>query len=172
MTLINEFGEYAPIILIFLSVMLLWNSKNFLFYYILGITFNTILNLVLKGIIQEPRPIFDDRKMKLVKSHAKHYFFQNGIPFDMFGMPSGHAQASFFSTIYIYLTLKRADLLAIYIISSLITCYQRVVLSYHSILQIIVGGIIGTLFAYLVYNFACEKIKGKIKEKPDDNGPV
>lgn len=115
MTLLNELGEYGPIILLFLSVMLLWNSKNFLFYYIVGITFNTILNLVLKGIIQEPRPIFDDRKMKLVKSHAKHYFYQNGIPFDMFGMPSGHAQGFFFlNNIYLFDIEKSRLIINIY----------------------------------------------------------
>jgi len=38
--------------------------------------------------------------------------------------------------------------------------------------QVIVGGIVGTAFGYLVYQFAREKIKNRIREKPDDDGPI
>lgn len=172
MSILYEFGEYGPIILIFLSWYLLWNNKNLFFYYTVGIFTNAIINIILKGIIQEPRPLFDAKKVNLMKIHAKHYFFQNGIPFDIFGMPSGHAQATFFSTIFIYLSLKQKNLLYIYIPLSLLTCYQRVKFEYHTISQVIIGSLVGALFAYFVYIFAREKIKGKIKEKPDDNAPI
>jgi len=172
MFLVYEIGEYGPIILIFLSLYLLWNSKNLLFYYTVGIFTNAIVNIIFKGFIQEPRPLFETTKMNIMKTHAKNYFFQNGIPFDMFGMPSGHAQASFFTTAFIYLSLKRNNLLYIYIPMSLLTCYQRIALGYHSLSQIIVGSIVGVAFAYFVYNLARDKIKGKIIEKSDDYAPI
>jgi membrane-associated phospholipid phosphatase len=172
MNILYEFGEYGPLLLIIISWFLLWNNKNLFFYYTIGIFTNTVINIILKGIIQEPRPLFDEKKMNLIKTHAKHYFFQNGIPFDIFGMPSGHAQASFFSTVFIYLSLKQNNLLYIYISLSLLTCYQRVKLEYHSIFQIIVGSIVGSVFAYFIYGLAREKIKGRIREKPDDNAPI
>jgi membrane-associated phospholipid phosphatase len=172
MNILYEFGEYGPIILILLSWYLLWNNKYLFFYYTIGIFANAILNIIFKGIIQEPRPIFDTKKVNLMKTHAKHYFFQNGIPFNMFGMPSGHAQASLFSTVFIYLSLKQKNLLYIFIPLSLLTCYQRVKLEYHSISQIIVGSIVGALFAYFMYNLAREKIKGIIREKPDDDAII
>jgi membrane-associated phospholipid phosphatase len=172
MSILYEFGAYGPIILILLSWYLLWDNKNLFFYYTVGIFANAVLNLILKGIIQEPRPMFDDKKVRLLKTHGKEYFYQSGIPFDIFGMPSGHAQASFFSTIFIYLSLKQTNILYIYIPLTLLTCYQRVKFDYHSISQIIVGGIVGTAFGYFVYQLAREKIKNKIREKPDDNGPV
>lgn len=172
MSILYEFGEYGPILLIILSWYLLWDNKNLFFYYSVGIFANAVLNVILKGIIQEPRPMFNSKKMDIIKTHAKSYFFQNGIPFDMFGMPSGHAQASLFSTIYIYLSLKQTNLLYIYLPLSLLTCYQRVKFDYHSVSQVIVGSIVGTAFGYFVYDLAREKIKNRIREKPDDDGPI
>jgi membrane-associated phospholipid phosphatase len=171
MNILYEFGAYGPI-LILLSWYLLWDNKNLFFYYTVGIFANAVLNIIFKGIIQEPRPMFDDKKVRLLKTHGKEYFYQSGIPFDIFGMPSGHAQASLFSTIFIYLSLKQTNLLYIYIPLTLLTCYQRVKFDYHSISQIIVGGIVGTAFGYLVYKLAREKIKNIIREKPDDDGPI
>lgn len=172
MSILYEFGAYGPIILIVLSWYLLWDNKNLFFYYTVGIFANAVLNLILKGIIQEPRPMFDSKKVRLLKTHGKESFYQNGIPFDIFGMPSGHAQASLFSTVFIYLAFKQTNLLYIYIPLTLLTCYQRVKFDYHSISQIIVGGIVGSAFGYFVYQLAREKIKNKIREKPDDDGPV
>ena len=172
MGILYELGEYGPIILIFLSWYLLWDHNNLFFYYNVGILANAVLNLIIKGIIQEPRPMFDSKKVNLAKTHAKNYFFQNGIPFDIFGMPSGHAQMSFFTSVFIYLSLKHTNLLYLYVLFSLLICYQRVKFEYHSISQIVVGGMVGLGFAYFSYQLAREKIKGKIREKPDDDGPI
>lgn len=172
MSILYEFGEYGPIIIILIAWYLLWDNKNLFFYYTIGIFSNAILNLILKGIIQEPRPIFDNKKVSLIKTNAKELFFQNGIPFDMFGMPSGHAQLSFFTTVFVYLSLKHTNLFYFYLAYSLFICYQRVHFEYHSVSQIVVGAIVGSLFAYFVYHLATDKIRGKIREKPDDNAPV
>lgn len=172
MNILYELGGYGPILLILLSWYLLWDHKNLFFYFNVGLFANSVLNLILKGIIQEPRPMFDSKKVKLMATHASDYFFQNGIPFDIYGMPSGHAQASIFITVFIYLSLKHTNLLYLCILFSLLICYQRVKFNFHSISQVIVGGIIGASFAYLVYQLAREKIKGKIREREDDYGPV
>lgn len=172
MDILYEFGGYAPILLIILSWYLLWDHKNLFFYYNVGLIVNSVLNIILKGLIQEPRPVFDNKKIKLMTSHKKDFFFQNGIPFDMYGMPSGHAQMAFFTSAFIYLSLKHTNLLYLYLLISLLICYQRIKIEYHSIPQIVVGAIIGTYFAYIVYHLNRVKIKGKIREKPDDNGPV
>jgi len=172
MSILYELGAYGPIILILLSWYFLWDYKNLFFYLNVGIISNAILNIILKGLIQEPRPIFDTAKVNLVKRHAKEYFFQNGIPFDIFGMPSGHAQMALFMTTFIYLSLERTNLLYLYLAFTLLICYQRVNSEYHSMSQVIVGSVIGSGFAYIVYHLAREKIKGRIRERPDDNGPV
>jgi len=172
MGILYELGSYGPLLLIILSWYVLWDHKNLFFYFNVGLFANAILNLLLKGIIQQPRPMFDSKKIHLLKTHGKHYFFQNGIPFDMFGMPSGHAQAAFFMTIFIYFSLKHVNLSYVYLFFSLFICYQRVLYDFHSISQVTVGAIAGSSFAYLVYQLSREKMKGKIREKPDDFGPI
>ena len=47
--------------------------------------------------------------------------------------------------------------------------YQRVKYNYHTVLQVTVGAIVGSLFGYFVYYLSQEQIKGKINEKPDEN---
>jgi membrane-associated phospholipid phosphatase len=172
MSILYEFGEYGPVLLILVSWYLLWNNHNLFFYYNVGIFTNSVLNLILKGIIQEPRPLFDNKKIHLMKTNAKHFFYHDGIPFNVFGMPSGHAQTAFFITVFIYLSLKKNNIFYLFLIYSLFICYQRVKEEYHSLPQVIVGAIVGSAFGYLVYQLAREKIKGRIREKPDDFGPV
>jgi len=119
MDILYELGTYGPILLILLSWYLIWDYKNLFFYFNIGLFSNSILNIILKIIIQEPRPMFDSKKIKLLTSHAKDYFFQNGIPFDIYGMPSGHAQAAFYDIIHI--SLIKAYKLAIFLYSFLST---------------------------------------------------
>jgi membrane-associated phospholipid phosphatase len=170
--LYNEFGNFGPIILFFLSMFFLWNRDNLFFYYIVGIFSNSILNLILKGLIQQPRPSEDIKQFNLALTHGKRFLFKDGIPHDIFGMPSGHSQSSLFSTVFVYLSLRNNKLLYIYLIISLITITQRVVYDYHTILQVIAGSLVGGSFGYFVYYLAREKIKGHITEKLDDYGPI
>lgn len=172
MNILYNIGQNGPLLLIILSWTLLWNYHNLFFYYNIGIFFNAIINIILKGIIQEPRPLFDSKNFNLIKTHAKKYYFQNGIPFDIFGMPSGHAQACAFSTAFIYFAFKNIKLTSLYLLISLLTCYQRVTFNYHTISQVIIGSFVGSFFALFIYNSAKENLKGKIKEKPDDFGPI
>ena len=172
MGFIYEISGYGPFLLIFISWYLLWNNVNLFFYYNIGIFTNCIINLILKGIIQEPRPMFDETKVNLAKTNKKEYFYHNGRPFNIFGMPSGHAQNVFFTTTFIYLSLKQTNWLYFYLICSLLVCYQRIVFNYHTILQIIVGSLVGTAYGYFVYQLAREKIKGCIRERNDDFGPM
>ena len=170
--LFNEFGTFGPIILIFLSMYLLWNHDNLFFYYIVGIFSDSILNLVLKGALQQPRPSEDIKQFNLALSHGKRFLFKDGIPHDIFGMPSGHSQSSLFSTVYIFMSLRKTNTLYIYLFISLITMSQRVVYNYHTVLQVIAGALVGGGFGYFVYYLAKEKIKGHITEKKDDFGPI
>lgn len=172
MNLFNEIGGYGPIILNFLSIHLLWNKHNLLFYYIIGIFFNSILNLVLKGIFQQPRPSEEYDKFKLALKNGKRFIFKNGVPFDIFGMPSGHAQSALYSTVFIYLALRKTNILYFYLLFSLLIITQRVVYNHHTIFQVIVGAFIGALFGYFVFSLVEKKIKNRIREKPDDFGPI
>ena len=168
-----EIGEYGPIILLIITCYFLWNKSNMLFYYVIGFFINSILNIILKGIIQQPRPLEDKTQFNAAIKNGKHFIFKDtGIPFDIFGMPSGHAQSCLYSTGFIFLTLKRTNILFFYLFISIITIYQRIHDNLHNIIQIFVGAIIGLLFSYGVYYFANQKTKGLIREKKDDFGPI
>ena len=170
--MLNYLGGFGPIILFFYSIYLLWNKRNLLFYYTVGFFSNSLLNIILKGIIQQPRPCEDITKFNLALTHGKRFLFKDGIPHDIFGMPSGHSQSSLFSTVFVYLSLRKNNLLYIYLTISLLTITQRVVYDYHTILQVIAGSLVGASFGYFVYYLAREKIKGHITEKFDDYGPI
>ena len=165
-------GNYGPLFLIFLSIFLFWyNKKNtLLFYFIIGVIFNSIFNILLKCIIQEPRPLFDLEKYKLIKNNKKitSFFYQNGIPFDMLGMPSGHSQTTFFITLFIWLSLKNIQLTLFYLFISLIIALQRIYFNFHTISQVLIGMFIGLFFGGLFFQFANNKLKGINKLKPDD----
>ena len=114
--LFNKFGAYGPVILYFLSIYLLRDKNNLLFYYIIGAFVNAILNLILKGIFQQPRPSEDYDKFNLALKNGKRFIFKNGVPLDVFGMPSGHAQAALYSTVFIYLALQKTNILYLYLL--------------------------------------------------------
>lgn len=170
--LFNKFGMFGPVILYFCSIYLLWNKPNLFFYYNIGFFINALLNLIIKGIIQEPRPSEDLKTFHLALTHGKRFLFKDGMPHDIFGMPSGHAQSSLFSTMFIYLSFRKQNLLWAYLVVSFLTMFQRVVYKHHTILQVIIGAVVGCAFGYFVYFLAREKIKGHITEKADDYGPL
>lgn len=172
MNIYDEVGSYGPNILILLSIYLLWDQNNLFFYYVIGIIIDSIMNLILKGIIQEPRPSFNSKEFNLALKNNKRFVYKDGIPFDIFGMPSGHSSSVIFSTIFIHLALRKTKWLYIYLTISAIVISQRVVYEYHTIYQVIAGAFVGALLAYVVYQLAEKKLKGRIREKPDDNGPI
>jgi membrane-associated phospholipid phosphatase len=172
MNLFDEFGNNGPLFLIILSVYLLWNQSNLLFFYIFGIFCDFILNIVLKGIVKQPRPCFNSRELHLALKNNKRFVYKDGIPFDLFGMPSGHAQSCLYSTVFIYLAFRKTNWLYFYLLISAIIMSQRVVFKYHTFTQVIVGAPIGALFGYIMYRFTETKLKNHIREKQDDFGPI
>lgn len=165
-------GIYAPLMLFLSSLYLLWNKHNLFYYYLTGIFLSEILNLVLKGIIKEPRPLEDPKLFNIALKHSTRFKFVNGYPHDIFGMPSGHAQSVFFSTFFIYLALKDIKITIFYFIVALLTMYQRVLFKQHTVLQVFAGAIVGILFSGFIYMMARQKIVGILKAKKDDDGPI
>ena len=170
-TIFDRFGQYGPIILIIYSCYLLWDKSNLFFYYVVGIFINAILNLIIKGIIQEPRPSEDLKTFELSLKNGRRFLFKDGIPHDIFGMPSGHTQSSLFSAIFVFLSLKNLNILRVYLLISFIIMTQRVAFNHHTINQVIVGAIVGGLFGYSMFYMAQNKLMGVIREKIDDYGP-
>jgi membrane-associated phospholipid phosphatase len=131
---------------------------------------SSIINYVLKGLIKEPRPSEDIHIFNTELNSSKI----NGrrIGFDRFGMPSGHAQSVFFSLIFIHLALKNFKVSAFYLFICLNTLYQRVIYKNHTVTQVIVGSVAGSILALAFFNYAKHILKGDLKGKADDDGPI
>lgn len=170
--LFNYVGGYGPGLLGIVSIILLWEKQSLLRYYVAGFFFNTLLNFVLKGLFKQPRPSVDEKLFNASLKHGKRFIYKDGIPSDLFGMPSGHSESVFYSTFYVFFALKNYTSMFIYLVFSLITVLQRVYFNHHTVIQVIIGSIIGAAFAYLVYLLASKNIQGDLKEKKDDDAPI
>lgn len=168
----SNFGRIGPIILLIISSYLLWDKPTLFYYYQFGFITSAILNIILKGIFKYPRPSEDPKEFNLALKNGKRFIFKNGIPHDIFGMPSGHSQASMFTTAFIFLALKNTKITLIFLIMTLLIMYQRIKDNHHTFMQVFVGAIVGMLYAYLFYYFSQQSLTGKLNEKPDDNGPL
>jgi len=169
---LKKIGQNGPVILLFITIFLLRNKQNLLFYYILFFITSLFLNMVLKGIIQQPRPSIDSKTFNLMMKNKERYIHKHGIPYDIFGMPSGHSQSVLLSTIFIYLSLHDIKIAMLYLVITLITLTQRVIDNHHTILQVICGSLIGIALGCLAYSMAQTTMQGKKTAKKDDYGPV
>lgn len=165
MDLINSVGFISPLILILYSIRLLWDKQTLIAYYLVGLFCNTLLNYVLKGIIKQPRPSQNEKLINLALNNGRVFSY------DIYGMPSGHAQSSLYSTIFIWLVFQNKNILILYLLLTLLTRYNRINTKSHTILQVIVGAIIGSFMGYFIFYIATKKIKGKFKPKEEDNAP-
>ena len=158
----DTIGFFAPGILFMFSVLFLRHMSNYLLFYIVGTVLNNILNIILKMIIKEPRP---SKEQKFIEIGVT-----NGISFsfDKFGMPSGHAQNCGFSLAFITLVFNNPFITTLYLIITLASLMQRYLYKNHTILQLIVGFIIGLFTGYVTYLCGSKYIMGNIKIKKDD----
>jgi membrane-associated phospholipid phosphatase len=163
--LIDTIGYLGPQLLFFSSIYFLFDKLTFLSVYFVGFFLNILLNVILKSLIQEPRPTEDKRLFNLELLNKKR------IGHDRYGMPSGHAEGVFYSTAFIFLTLKNKWIGLSYLLISLITSYQRVEYKNHTFKQVLIGGIIGTFMGFFFYYYGKHILKGRLREKPDDNAP-
>ena len=165
----DTIGYFGPQILFLTTFFILYKKIKLLQIYIFGYIINILLNIVLKGVIKEPRPsedkhIFNIWLNNVMKADRNWY--------DHFGMPSGHAENVFYSTAFIFFSIKNFYWMLFYLIISLNTIYQRVKYKNHTISQVIVGSIIGSIIGWMFYYLAIRSIKGKMKLKDDDNAPL
>jgi membrane-associated phospholipid phosphatase len=158
----DTIGFFAPVILFMFSVLILRHMSNYLLFYIVGTVLNNILNIILKLIIKEPRPSKDQKFIEIGVTNGAF------ISFDKFGMPSGHAQNCGFSLSFITLVFNNPFITTLYLILSLISIMQRYIYNNHTMLQLIIGFIIGLIAGYITYLFGSKHIMGNIKTKKDD----
>lgn len=148
--IIDRLGFHGPSILGVCSIFLLRNQFVYLMVYVIGFMLNIKINEILKLLIKEKRPQGCEEDFK--KGDAHYY-----------GMPSGHAQMSFFSVVFIYLVVKNQPLLIWMSLLGWITMFQRYNTKCHSIPQLAIGAISGgcvALFTYWITKYVWKKYIG------------
>lgn len=159
-------GYFGPQLLFFATLFLIRNKQTFLFWYIIGYALNIGLNIVLKLWMQEPRPSEDYALFNISLTHGKRIWFEQ------YGMPSGHAQGVFYSTLFIGLLLKQPWITMVYLFISIYTVIQCVQYKNHTVSQVIWGSIIGAIMGIIFYFLSTKKLIGIITNKQDDNAPI
>jgi dolichyldiphosphatase len=120
---LNDILEGSPLFFYFIKLYNTSYKYNFTFFLIV----NSIINQILKQYIKEERP----------------------IPSNSYGMPSGHAQMMWFIVFYNMSEIKNLFLQVFFILSGLLISYDRVRREKHTIKQVLVGGILGSIFGIL-----------------------
>jgi membrane-associated phospholipid phosphatase len=120
----------------------------------------------LKHIIKQPRPSQDLSLFNASIAHGRR------MSFDVYGMPSGHAQNVFYSTTFIFFSLNNPVISIIYLIIAINTGYQRIKYNNHTLLQVICGAFMGIFVGYAAYLHGANSLMGKLKYKKDDNAPI
>jgi dolichyldiphosphatase len=160
---LDYIGFFGPVILFITTIFLLLHKQVFLWGYIIANIINIIFNIILKNLIKDPRPEQDPRLFKSAIENGKH------LSIDKYGMPSGHSQSVGFSCTFIYFALYNFYYFLGYFIISIITMLQRFNSKNHTISQIIVGFLLGSLLGYISISICREYLKGKLREKKDDD---
>lgn len=154
--IIYNIGVSAPYFIFIFSLYILRLKNNYLSIYCIGYVINIILNILLKFIIKEPRPLQDKMLYNIFNELDKH------VPFNSYGMPSGHAQLTAYTLTYLYLVTKSMSVLCFTLFLISITIFQRVLSKKHSIKQVLVGTIIGIGLGYFFYKYANKLIRDRV----------
>ncbi len=115
--------------------------KEFIIFFLISLLISSFLaNIVIKNIIQRPRPLFQQCNNVTMKQCNKY-------PSD-FSFPSGHAATSFAAaTILAFFDRKRKYFF--YLIAILIS-FSRIYLGYHYFFDVIFGAFLGWLISKLI----------------------
>ena len=158
---IYHLGASSPYIVFMYALYILRNKYNLLSIFCVGFIINIIINSLLKAIIREPRPSYNKPEFNTdtdtdTDESAEKLDDPLGttIPFNVYGMPSGHAQGTAYTFFYLFLVTKNIQIALIPLLLIIITGYQRVLSMNHTLLQVIVGTILGLLSGYIFYRYA------------------
>lgn len=146
------------------------DKENKSFYFIIGNLMNLFVNIIAKGIIKQPKINIDPNLFKVSLPNGNPILYQNGIPFDMFGMPSTNIQCITFAFIYLVFTNEdNTKYNYLYFLWTIMIFYQLYYFNFDSFLQISIAILIGIIMALITFYHSKNIIKGNCREKKDDN---
>jgi membrane-associated phospholipid phosphatase len=163
---VDYIGVYGSITLFILTLFFLRNSAIYSKLFLAGFILSNALNTLLKMAIKDPRPINESRVIEIAVTNGKRF------KYDIYGMPSGHAQNCGFCITFVTLVLKNFYVTTLYAIISIITVLQRFLYKNHTSLQLLIGFLVGSGFGYIIYSLSSLYIRGDMKPKKDDDAPM
>ena len=144
--------SYLPIAMI--AYILLQIKSTQTYFFVIGLITNIIINLFIKIIVRQPRP----------NVPVKYYGSHKDISWDMYGMPSGHAQTALYCFTYYFMLYPRNYTINILlIVTSAIILMQRYMISAHTPLQILCGMILGIIIGISFYYVYISSKQGNLK---------
>lgn len=119
----------------------------------LGLTLfvSLTVNSLLKVIVARPRPFVKDPSITPLRPQTA-----GGYSF-----PSGHTQSATTLSFGIYYFFKKKWLLIVSIIITLLIAISRMYLGVHYFTDVLVGGLLGFVFAYLAGKYLTDKVNYK-----------
>jgi len=142
-------GVSGQILTAIIAVVALLERPPYLIAFIVGTFLNEIVNSILKITIKQDRP-----------RNPVHYIDDVGVTgAHIYGMPSGHAETVFFAITYLYLVKAPPTIILICLFIGILTLYQRWSFRRHTIEQLVVGVIVGIIFANIVYQLTVEYLR-------------
>jgi membrane-associated phospholipid phosphatase len=140
-------GVSGQILTAIITAIALLERPPYLIAFIVGTFLNEIVNSILKTSIKEDRP-----------RNPVHYI-DEAVGADIYGMPSGHAQTTFFAITYLYLVKAPPTIILICLFIGILTLYQRWSFRRHTIEQLVAGVIVGIIMANIVYQLTVEYLR-------------
>ena len=147
-TFLDGMGFYGPLIVICIILFDLRNQPKYMWVYFIAIFANNFFNQWLKSLFLEERP-------KNPIPFSKYEIYKN---IESYGMPSGHASAIGFSVIYLLLVKSHSIWLPVSIFIGILTMYQRVKYRRHTVEQVCMGVITGSICGWIIYSLATQWI--------------
>lgn len=184
-SVINAVGDWGPIAMIFIAIWMLYvaGNKTYVYYFVVGLIINTLANIILKGAIQQPRPA-DMNNPGFHKRVRNILATRHGMPFNLFGMPSGHAQAVAYILTFLWATIWRWGgrsvaglsggwlIKGVLLLIGLVVLVQRVEWGHHTMFQVAVGAAVGVAIGWGAYKMGGGKLQsggaGGLSKRADD----
>ena len=138
MSILDTIGFFGPLIVFIISFIKLWKQTNYLIGYIIFHFINKYINNILKVSIRQNRPI-----------GGRSIINETYTGINKYGMPSSHTQAVAYSIAFLYLTKGSIPFLILEIFILALTFYQRWKYRRHTIEQLTIGIIVGSLIGVI-----------------------
>mgnify|MGYP003351614914 CR=1 FL=1 len=162
--LLYALGFFSELIVLIFVIFFIYENSTDLAFYLVGIVLNGFLNRVLKPIFQDPRPTKPIKFLDSEEFPKKIDYTKNS---NYYGMPSGHSQNVAYSLAYLYWTIPETFMIRIWaILFGIMTVFERWWFRNHTLMQLAVGVLVGTGFAYLTTYIRNEWKKTKLQPLP------